>query len=251
MSAIAWNDGRLINLKGGDTATCAGGLNPGQLYALFFYNSAGNDADALVSVVWSNSNAPVQVVVPGTTANEGLAALCFVSGDDTNTVSASLSSLAPGVQVQAFIGSVKMPVNTNGIQNTPLPLDGQPHSFDAFTRYYAVPASHWYQGYLQSNINQFISVQFKENSAVVNIVNQVSDPDNVVKYAGNTRDLVKINGVSNQTLPWTLQGNGRQIVWINADSCQNSQTAVISLQSLSAIYDAFRAETSKVEAASH
>jgi hypothetical protein len=30
MSAINWNDGRLINLKGGDTATCAGELNPGQ-----------------------------------------------------------------------------------------------------------------------------------------------------------------------------------------------------------------------------
>jgi hypothetical protein len=237
----------LINLKGGDTATCAGGLNPGQLYSLFFYNSAGNDADAIVNVVWSNSQPPVSVVVPGTTGNQGLAALCFVSGDDTNTVSASLSSSASGVQVQAFIGSVKMPTNTNGIQNKSLPLDGQPHSFEAFTRYYAVPASHWYQGYLQSNINQFISVQFKENSAVVNIVNQVSDPDNVVKYAGNTKSQVTINGVPNQTLPWTLQGNGRQIVWINADSCQNSQTAVISVQSLSALYNAFQADASKVE----
>jgi hypothetical protein len=250
MSAINWNDGRLINLKGGDTATCAGELNPGQLYALFFYNSAGNDANAPVSVVWSNSQAPVQVVVPGTTANQGLAALCFVSGDDTNTVSASLSSIASGVQVQAFIGSVKMPVNTSGIQNKPLPLDGQAHSFASFTRYYAVLASHWYQGYLRSDINQFISVQFKENSAVVNIVNQLTEVDNVVKYAGGSRDLVTINKVTNQTLPWTLQGNGRQMVWINADSCQNSQTAEISLQSLAAVYDAFKIDAGKVEVGS-
>ena len=247
MSAVAWNDGRLINLKGGDTATCAGGLNPGQLYSLFFYNSAGNDADAVVNVVWSNSQPPVPVVVPGTTGNQGLSALCFVSGDDTNTVSASLSSSASGVQVQAFIGSVKMPTNTAGIQNKQMPLDGQAHQFDKFTRYYAVLASHWYQAYLRSNINQFISVQFKENSAVVNIVNQVSEPGNVVKYAGNTKDLVKINSVTTQTLPWTLQGNGRQIVWINADSCQNAQTAEISMQSLSAVYDAFKLESSKVE----
>jgi|SRR3984885_3520420 hypothetical protein len=250
MSAINWNDGRLINLKGGDTATCAGGLNPGQLYALFFYNSAGNDANAPVNVVWSNSQPPVLVTVFGTTASQGLAALCFVSGDDTNTISASLSSIAPGVQIQAFIGSVKMPINTSGIQNKSLPLDGQAHSFEEFTRYYAVPASHWYQGYLRSDINQFISVQFKENSAVVNIVNQVADPDNVVKYAGNSHGLVTTNMVQNQTLPWTLQGNGRQIVWINADSCQNSQTAEISLQSLSSLYDSFKIDAGKVEVGS-
>jgi len=229
--AINWNGGQLITLNGGDTATCQN-LNAGQLYALFFYNSAGNDTDAPVRVVWSQSSPPVAVTVPGTTANQGLAALCFVSGDDTNTVSASLTSGQPGVQVQAFIGSVKMPVDTSGISNQQLPLDGKPHSFTKFTRYYAVPKSTWYSGYIQSNINQFISVQFKENAADVYIVNCTMDPANVVKFAGNTQPLVRVQQIKNQQISFDLQGNGRQIVWINADSIQNSQNAVISVQQL-------------------
>jgi hypothetical protein len=240
MAKIDWNGGQLITLNPGDTATCAGGLNTGQIYAIFLYNSAGNDANAPINVVWSNSQPPVPVTVPGTTANQGLAALCFVSGDDTNTVSISLGQSSAGTQVQAFLGSVKMPVNTSGIQNVALPLDGQNHSFHAFTRFFAVPQSHWYSGQIQSDINQFISVQFKEASAIVNIVNQLVDPSNVVKYAGpSSKSAVTINPSTGQTLTWNFQGNGTQLVWINADSVQNSQTATMSVQSLAAVYDAY------------
>jgi hypothetical protein len=240
MAKIDWNDGQLITLNPGDTATCAGRLNTGQIYAIFLYNSAGNDANAPVNVVWSNSQPPVPVTVPGTTANQGLAALCFVSGDDANTVSISLGQSSSGTQVQAFLGSVKMPVNTSGIQNVALPLDGQNHSFQAFTRFFAVPQSHWYSGQIQSDINQFISVQFKEASATVNIVNQLVDPSNVVKYAGpSSKSAVTINPSASQTLTWNFQGNGTQLVWINADSVQNSQTATMSVQSLAAVYDAY------------
>ncbi|MGH7486708.1 MAG: hypothetical protein ACREMY_14075, partial [bacterium] len=77
-AAINWNQGQLITLGQGDTASCVGGLNKGQLYSLSFYNSAGNDASTTVQVVWSNSQPPVPVSVPGTTGNQGLAALCFV-----------------------------------------------------------------------------------------------------------------------------------------------------------------------------
>ncbi|CAA7614258.1 hypothetical protein [Magnetospirillum sp. UT-4] len=238
MGNVNWNDGRLVTLNPGDNATCSGGLNSGQLYALFFYNSANNDASTTVSVVWSNSNPPVTLTVPGTTANQGLAALCFVSGDDTNTVSVAVGTATSG-QIQAFIGSVKMPTNTSGMNNTALPIDGKYHDFAKFTRFYAVPASHWYTGTLNSNINQFISVQFKETSAVVNILNQLVDPSNVIKYAGNCDAQVKINSVTNQTYSWNFQGNGNQWVWINADSCQNTQTAKIALQSLSGVYAEF------------
>lgn len=245
MASINWNGGQVITLKQGDTGTCVGGLNPGQIYALFFYNAAQNDADAPINVVWSNSQPPVKVIVPGTTGNQGLAALCFVSGDDTNTVAASMGQSSAGAQVRAFIGSVKMPVDTTGINNEPLPLDGDFRAFKAFTRFYAVPQSHWYEGTIQSNINQFISVQFRENAAVVNIVNQLVDPSNVIKYAGNAKPLVTINAVPGQTYEWPFQGNGSQFVWINADSTQNSQTAAIAVQSLSAAYAAFNPPAQK------
>ncbi len=240
MANINWNGGQLITLNPGDTATCAGGLNPGQIYAIFLYNSANNDKNSPVNVVWSNSQPPVLVTVPGTTAKQGLAALCFVSGDDTNTVSISLGQSSSGTQVQAFLGSVKMPVDTSGIKNISMPLDGQNHAFQAFTRFYAVPQSHWYSGQIQSDINQFISVQFTEARAIVNIVNQLVDPSYVVKYAGpSSQPAVTINSIQSQTLTWNFQGNGTQFVWMNADSVQNSQTATISVQSLAMVYDAY------------
>jgi len=241
MSTINWNQGQLITFAQGDTASCIGGLNSGQLYALFFYNAAGNDANTTVQVVWSNSQPPVVVTVPGTTANQGLAALCFVDGDQTNTVSAAITNAQPGAKIQAFIGSVKMPLNTSGINNVPLSLDGKPQQFTKFTRFYAVPASHWYGGQIQSNVNQFISVQFQEHKAVVNIVNSLVDPSSVIKYAGDSEGLVTKNVVAGQTLDWNLQGNGQQWVWINADSIQNSQSATIAVQSLQALQSAFEA----------
>ena len=240
MASINWNDGRLITLQPGDTAACTGGLNSGQLYCLFFYNAAGNDSSTTVQVVWSNSQPPVAVTVPGTTANEGLAALCFVDGSQTNTVSVSVGNGQPGAQIQAFIGSVKMPTNTSGINNVNLPLDGSVNDFEKFTRYYAVPASNWYSGQIQSDIDQFITVQFMEQNAVVNIVNAMANPSNVVYYAGDSKTYVTVNTVNNQTLNWNFQGNGQQLVWINADSVQNSQSATISMQSLASAYDAFR-----------
>lgn len=237
---INWTDGQLITLGQGDTASNIGGLNKGQLYSLFFYNAANSQASTTVSVVWSNSQPPVNVTVPGSTQNLGLAALCFVNGDDTSSVSAAVLNNQPGAQLQAFIGSVKMPTNTNGINNRQLPLDGSVQPFTAFTRYYAVPASHWYAMQLTSNINQFISVQFTEQSAVVNVINSLVDPSSVISYTGTSQQYVRKNVVSSQSATVNFQGNGSQQVWINADSIQNAQTASISVQSLAAAYDAFR-----------
>jgi hypothetical protein len=238
MSSISWNQGQLISLGQGDTATCTGGLNKGQLYGLFFYNAAGNDASTTVVVTGNNSLPPVTVNVPGTTGNQGLAAICFVSGDETATVAASILNAQPGANIQAFIGSVKMPVDTSGINNQSLPLDGQLHGFNKFTRYYAVPASHWYAGQITSNINAFISVQFTENAATVICVNTPpTGIDNVIVYYGTqSKAKVTLNTTVYQSTSWSLFGNGQQIVWINADSVQNSQNATISVQSLQSLY---------------
>ncbi|MGG8496612.1 hypothetical protein ACQY1Q_09360 [Tenacibaculum sp. TC6] len=252
MSNINWNQGNLITLHQGDTATCAGNLNNGQLYGLFFYNSAGNDTSTPVVVVGAQSQDPVIVNVPGTTGNQGLAAICFVDGSRTNTVSISITQGTPGAQIQAFICSVKMPLDTNGISNESLPLDGQLHAFNKFTRYYSVPASHWYSAQIQSDINQFISVQFEEYKAKVYIVNAtqetVDGTIDFIQYLGgeNTKRLVSTEVSSKQSIAFTLQGNGRQTVWMNADSVQNSQRATISVQSLSALYKTHKISESEL-----
>ena len=237
-SAINWNNGQLITLAAGDTAACTGGLNQGQIYCLFLYNAAQNEASTNVTVVWSQSQPPVKVTVPGTTGKLGRAALCFVNGDDTNTVSLSVLNAQAGAQIQAFIGSVKMPTDTAGIQNTSLPLNGTPTAFTQFTRFYAVPASHWYAGQIQSDVNQFISVQFSERKAIVNVVNSLADPSSVLAYAGTSKQYVTVDKTGSPMMSWDFQGNGGQIVWINADSIQNSEAATLVVQSLSAAYEA-------------
>jgi hypothetical protein len=232
MSNINWDNGQLVTLGEGDTAR-AENLNDDQLYGLFFYNAAGNDADTTVEVVWSNSQKPKSVTVPGTTQSQGLASVLFVYGGDTTTVSAAVTQGNPGAQVQAFIGSVKMPMG-GGIDNRELPANGQPQNFNKFTRFYTVPQSHWYDVIVRSDVNQFIVVQFSEAKALVLVVNRLVDPSADVQAVGQAVNMFTIQTSTTQSIDADMQGNGRQIVWINADSVQNSQSASITLQSLAA-----------------
>ncbi len=235
MASTNWNDGKLITLTPGDTATCTS-LNSGQLYGLIFYNSASADTSTSISVVWSNSQPPAIIQIPGTTGNQGLASVLFVNGSDTTTISAAVLQNNPGAQVQCYIASVKMPTNTAGINNQPLPSDGQAHAFNKFTRYYSVIASHWYQAQLQSNINQFTAIQFSEQYAAVSVVNQVVNPALLIQAVGMAVNQYKITPSEYQNVSWSLQGNGQQMVFVNASSAQDAASATISLQSLSSMY---------------
>ena len=235
--SINWNGGQRITLQAGETATCTT-LNPGQLYAIFMYNSTQNDTNGTVNIVWSNSQPPKSVTVPGTTANAGLASVAFVSGTDTQTVSVSLATNAGIAQIDIWLGSVSMPIDTSGLNNEPLPIDGNPHDFNKYTRYFAVPPSSWQQLTIVSAITQFISVQFTEAKAVVYVVNETSNgllPNQVTSMGptASAAGTVTINAVTIQSVQGFLQGNGTQWVWMNADSQQDSESASISLQSMS------------------
>lgn len=234
--AINWNGGQRITLRAGDTATCTT-LNPGQLYAIFMYNSTQNDTNGTVNIVWSNSSPPVKATIPGTTANAGLASLAFVSGTDTQTVSVSLPTNAGIAQIDLWLGSVSMPIDTSGLTNEPLPIDGNQHDFNKYTRYYAVPPSSWQQLTIVSAITQFLSVQFTSSKAIVYVVNETSSGllAGQVQSMGPTASAagtVTTSAVTIQSVQGYLQGNGGQFVWMNADSEQDSLNATISLQAM-------------------
>ncbi|WP_345336016.1 hypothetical protein [Ferrimonas pelagia] len=236
MSTIDWNGGQSISLSGGDTAVCET-LKQGQLYAVFLYNGAGEDADIIVNVNIGNNYAPKKVTVPGTTGNKGLAALALISGSNSQTVSISITSQQSGSKVDAWLGSVGMPTNTSGIENMELPIDGQTQAYGTRDRYYAVPESRWYQLTLNSPQNQFISVQFTESFATVFINNPVADPGNTIVPVGTVKidtdyKIVKADSGQPQTIMYEDQGNGRQKVWMNADSQQNSSSSTIVAQYL-------------------
>lgn len=235
-SQTNWNGGQRITLNAGDTATCTT-LRPGQIYGIFLYNSAGNDNNVDVNVVWSNSKAPVKILVPGTTANAGLASMGFVSGSDTQTISISISSGSGNGQVEAWLGSVSMPINTSGLTNNVLQANGEQYQFNKYSRYFAVPPSKWMNLTIVSKITQFISCQFREANATVFVVNETSNGllTGQVTSIGPTASepgAVTIVPTQIQSVSNNLQGDGSQWVWMDADSVQDSSSASISLQSL-------------------
>src|SRR3954453_16538311 len=130
-----WDGGQVSNLASNQTLTCTT-LSQGQLYGLFLYNAAGNDNNATVFVTVGNQ-APKPVTIPGTTGGQGLASIVLVSGNDSTTVSVAMLN-QPNAQVQCWIGSVRMPTNTAGLNNQSLPANGSIHPFAQHDRYYAV-----------------------------------------------------------------------------------------------------------------
>lgn len=233
MARITWDDGRLIKLTEGDTAT-AGGLNNGQLYGFFFYNEAEHDATTKVEVNWRNDQKPQEVTVHGTTAQEGPASVLMVYGDDTNTVSASIVKGNPGANLNAFVCSVGMPKDTSGINDIELPDNGQTQQFKRLTRYYKVLATHWYDLTIESDVNQFIVAQFQEMRARLFVVKSTADPKANVYGVGTAEKekMYKVEPTGNERMIVDVQGDGSQTVWISAASLQDSQQATITLQSL-------------------
>jgi hypothetical protein len=169
---LKWNDGRLLTLSAGQAAKCET-LVTGQLYAVLLYNTSQIDVDAIVTVVWSNSVPPSKVTVHGSTGDGAAAYFVFVSGTDTNFISISLSPEAAAT-ITAFIVSVSMPSNTEGLNNAELPNSGQFQSFNKYDRYYMEPATGWRSVYIQNKVTQFICLQMVQTKATVIVVNMGS-----------------------------------------------------------------------------
>ena len=238
-AAINWDGGQRMFLGVGETATCTTLTN--QLYAIFLYNENGADKDITVNITGSNQTAPVRVTVPGTTAGQGLATIMLLDGSLTSTISVNIDTTSPS-GADVWIGSLSMPTDTAGLNNRHLPSNGQPQGFSKYSRYYAVPASHWYNLTLKSAVDQFYAVQFTDGLVTVFCVNPTSSAEkkspNVHFFTGfNQTDnysYVPAEESSPQTIQYSLQGDGLQTVWMNADSLQNSHDATITLASLQA-----------------
>jgi hypothetical protein len=238
---VNWNDGRLITLSAGQTAKCEG-LAKEQLYAVLIYNTSQTDVDAAVTVIWSNQVPPSKVIAPGSTGDGAAARFLFVSGTDTEFISISLS---PGTaaSITAFIVSVSMPSDTQGLNNAELPGDGQFYPFAKYDRYYTESYSGWRSVTIENRLTQFICLQIVQTTATVIVVNKGSGlADGQVNLFGpsaNQNGTVNIQQVNYQSYQTYIQGDGGTCVWMNADTKPNSQDAEIALQMLSAAEEMF------------
>jgi len=242
--SINWDNGNRTQLKTGETLTCHN-LSAGQLYAMYFYNDNYNDKTVNVNVVWSNSQPPVMVTVPGTTGDAGLASLALVSGDDTQVVAASITSTREA-HLDCWLCSVGMPINDPSLTNGELPSDGRPHPFGGYRRYYKVLPASWNQITLESMTTEFILAQFQESFITILVANPIqSVPRRIVPMGTVAQDkdykIVQPKpGEPAQRITYSIQGDGTQLVWMSADSLKNPGKATINLQSLEELYSAYR-----------
>jgi hypothetical protein len=77
-------------------------------------------------------------------------------------------------------------------------------------------------------------VRFTSQHATVSVVNALQQPTNTVQGVGSAQGMYTVPTAKAQIDSYPFQGNGQQVVWVNADSVQDSQSAAISLQSVAA-----------------
>ncbi|MCC3416864.1 MAG: hypothetical protein JGK12_00465 [Microcoleus sp. PH2017_01_SCD_O_A] len=232
-----WDKGGQNTLSGGGTLTC-NNLTSGQVYGIFLINSNNTDTTTTVQLVIDNQTMPKSITVPGTTMGQGLASIALVKGDDTKSVSISISADQTQSKILAYIGSVGMPIDATGFNNLPLPINGTRNKFNVDSRYYQVVPTSWHQLQISTQATQFISVMFISQQATIFICNPVENAEASIYPCGTvTKDrdykvVLPQSGGPQTLITQSFTGNGTQRVWMNADSPQNSQTATISLQSL-------------------
>lgn len=228
-----WDNGGKRALKAGDEKLLCEELRSGQLYAVMMYNSAQNDREARVTVFAHGKD--VEVRVPGTTGNEGLASVCLVSGEEGNSVSVSIARTEEGAEIQVWLFSVSMPTQMPHDRNIHLQPDGKEISFGTYTRAFCVPPSTTSRAVLRTaGNNQFIALQMREDHATVLVLNPSDTYKDRIKAIGRAAAAYTTVTATErrQEITSKVQGDGTQIVWMNADSEQDSTNVKLSLQAL-------------------
>ncbi|GAA4892934.1 hypothetical protein GCM10023333_27740 [Ferrimonas pelagia] len=233
---IGWDDGRLLELNYGQTATCTS-LKQGQLYAVIIYNASASDHDIPISLVWSNSQLPENMTIPGTKNAQGPASVVLVSGNDTATVSISIST-ASNATVQMWILSVSMPSTPRQNLDYRQVKEGVELPLLKAKNYFAVAKSNWHQVTIENKYNQAFILQIQNHQAIIYIINPTKNPQVNVIPVGTVKEgkhyqIKRPNKLEQpQRLQILYQGNGSQVIWTSLSSEQNSKHTKLILQAL-------------------
>ncbi|WP_330959519.1 hypothetical protein [Photobacterium sp. 53610] len=235
-SIINWDDGRLIYLQESQTATCSS-LLKNHIYCVVVYNASENDNDIELTVTWSNQYQPEIFTIPGTTERQGNASLIIVSGDDTSTLSISLSQ-GNGEPLECWLVSTEMPKNLTQLSKTELPADGKMYPLPKRKIYNAQTSQNWYQLTLENVQTQSVIAQIQQQKIVLYIVNPVEHPNVNILALGTVKSgdqyVIQMppSDEQPQRLETFVQGDGEQLVWLGVSSQQDLENAKISLQTL-------------------
>lgn len=213
-----WDDGRLLELADGSTAT-ASKLSEKRVYSVFFRNPGNFD---------------VQVSVkgkPGTTTvavGAGEYAIVLVTATTTLTVSPQPPVEAIST-IKALLGSVDLPTNSSGLTNSEL-TTGVTSDFAEYSRFYAVPPSskHRLTVVQPKQDGNLVIVELRRGSARVLVLNTVKEPHDphVFVLGGVPYDVVK----GDRILDEEFYGDGQQFVWMNANRSEQSLIQLVEAQ---------------------
>ena len=239
MGTQNWNGGnRLVISQGQPVQALNSIVNP--INVAFLYNSTQAAQEVPIDFVGANQYFE-QVAVPQTTANAGSAALFTFSGPYSGGSASLTATLDPragsGAQVEAWLGGQAMPINTQGLNNQPLPSDGDNHVFNKYARYYFVPNAQRYLLTIQSGIQAFYFAVFNPSGQVAIHVLNAPDPNYapiVKQFPGDAyaklNTTVVVHQESSVAIP--LFGSNQQWVLMNADSTNDSMSASVTLTPL-------------------
>ncbi|WP_332400423.1 hypothetical protein [Vibrio metschnikovii] len=233
---INWDDGRLIELEAGQTASCTS-LVSGQMYCVVVYNLSQHDRNVELTVTWSNQQPPATLIVPGTTAGEGNASLILISGSDTSTISISITQ-GNGGKLECWLVSTSMPTNFLGLESKELPVDGGTHHLPKQLIYHSIMNNGWYQLTIVNKRTQSFVIQVSSQQLIIFVVNPVEHPNLNFLALGSVQEgkqyllQMPTSGEQPQYSKALIQGRGEQLIWFGASSHQDLENTIISLQSL-------------------
>ncbi|NAW91378.1 hypothetical protein CAG51_12685 [Vibrio sp. V24_P1S3T111] len=235
-SRIDWDDGRLIQLEEGQTASCTS-LVSGQMYCVVVYNLSQHDRNVELTITWSNQQPPATLIVPGTTAGEGNASLILISGSDTSTISISITQ-GNGGKLECWLISTSMPTNFQGLESKELPADGSAYHLPKQLIYHSVMNSGWYHLTIINKQTQSFVIQVSSQQLIIFVVNPVEHPNLNLLALGSVQEgkqyllQMPASGEQPQYSNALIQGKGEQLIWFGASSHQDLENTIISLQSL-------------------
>jgi hypothetical protein len=235
-SRINWDDGRLIELEEGQTASCTS-LVPGQMYCVVVYNISEHDRNVELRTTWSNQQPPATLIVPGTTAGEGNASLILVSGSDTSTIAISITQ-GNGGKLECWLISTSMPTNVQGLERKELPTDGAAHHMPKRLLYQSVLNSGWYHLTIINKQMQSFVIQVSTQQLIIFVINPLEHPNINLLALGSVEEgkqyllQMPVSGKQPQHSNVLIQGKGEELIWFGSSSRQDLENAVLSLQSL-------------------
>ncbi|ALQ10015.1 hypothetical protein D172_018175 (plasmid) [Pseudoalteromonas sp. Bsw20308] len=247
----SWSIGERVELCEGQTITCTS-LFPKRIYCVLIYNMSKNDRNVFLDVNWSNQQAPKKMTIPGSENKQGDASLILVSGNDTSTISLSITS-GNGGQIECFLLSTAIESPSPNLPIRHIVTGGKRYIVEKYQHYLGLINRGWYHLTLENKISQSVVLQIQHHQVIIYILNPTQTPlFNITSVGSITKNkdyLIQRADFEGQPqrIEVLIQGNEETIMWVGASSKQALNNTTLALQALSITRVLSREEPSTVK----